>query len=59
MGDEPMRQLAVRLPIEMIQELDAKVAALRNAPLVRAERSTLIRVLLQEAIDARKRKSNW
>ena len=54
-----MRQLAVRLPIEMIEALDAKVAALSNDPLLRAERSTLIRVLLQEAIDARKRKSNW
>jgi metal-responsive CopG/Arc/MetJ family transcriptional regulator len=54
-----MRQVAIRLPLELIDELDAKVAALSDDPLVRAERSTLVRVLLTEAIEARRKKGNW
>ena len=54
-----MRQIAIRLPITLIDELDAKVAALSADPLVRAERSILIRVLLLEAISTRKAKRKW
>lgn len=54
-----MKQIAVRLPVGLIAELDAKVDAMRSDPLARAERSALIRVLLAEAIGARKRTKTW
>ena len=58
-GDNPMRQIAIRLPLELIEKLDEKVERLSADPLLKAERSTLIRVLIEEAIEARRRTRNW
>ena len=54
-----MRQIAIRLPLELIEKLDEKVERLSADPLLKAERSTLIRVLIEEAIEARRRTRNW
>jgi metal-responsive CopG/Arc/MetJ family transcriptional regulator len=51
-GDQSMEQIAIRLPKQM---LDA-IADLATGRLVRQDRSTVIRELLDEAIEARRKK---
>lgn len=50
---EPMQQIAVRLSADLLEELDAINDARRGA----AGRTAVIRELLWEAINARKRKA--
>jgi metal-responsive CopG/Arc/MetJ family transcriptional regulator len=52
LGDEAMPQIAIRLPAELLDEVDAIIEARRGA----AGRTAVIRELLWEAIDHRKRK---
>ncbi len=45
--DEPMHQIAIRLPDELLAEIDAMLAGRLDRP----DRSSLIRSLLAEAIE--------
>ena len=51
-GDTSMGQIAIRLPREMLDT----IASLARGTLARQDRSTVIRELLDEAIEARMRK---
>ena len=55
-ADEVMTQIAIRLPADVIDEIDALVEDMKKSgdPLVRAERSAVIRSLLQDGLAARK-----
>jgi metal-responsive CopG/Arc/MetJ family transcriptional regulator len=53
LGDEAMQQIAVRLPSDLLDEVDAIIAARRAGG-----RTAVIRELLWEAIDGRKRKGS-
>lgn len=53
-ADTVMVQIAIRLPAELIDEVDALVAELQADPLTRAERSAMIRSLIVEGLAARK-----
>jgi metal-responsive CopG/Arc/MetJ family transcriptional regulator len=51
-----MQQIAIRLPTTLIDEIDEMVAELKADPLARAERSAVIRSLLQTALEQRRSK---
>lgn len=53
-ADTVMQQIAIRLPVELIGEVDDLVDELKGDPLVRAERSAVIRALITEALQVRK-----
>ena len=50
LGDEAMQQIAIRLPSDLLGEIDAIIEARRAGA-----RTTIIRELLWEAISSRKR----
>ena len=54
-AQEVMQQIAIRLPTSLIDDLDAMVEEMKADPLMRAERSALIRALLQDAVERRKK----
>lgn len=45
-----MVQIAIRLPADLLAEIDDIVAGLKNDPMMRAERSAVIRALLLEGL---------
>lgn len=53
-ADVTMMQIAIRLPVDLIAEVDAIVDEIKADPLMRAERSAVIRALLHEALAQRK-----
>jgi metal-responsive CopG/Arc/MetJ family transcriptional regulator len=53
-ADVTMMQIAIRLPVDLIAEVDAIVDEIKADPLMRAERSAVIRALLHEALVQRK-----
>lgn len=50
-ADEPMKQIALRLPAEMLSALDALVAERMDRP----DRTAIIRELLAEGLAAREK----
>ena len=53
MAAEPMKQIAIRFPEEMLVEIDGLIAGRLDRP----DRAGIIRELLAEALAARKAKS--
>ncbi len=47
-----MRQIAIRLPVELLEEIEAMIAGRLDG----MDKSTLIRTLLAEAVEARRKK---
>ena len=52
-GRQTMHQIALRLPVEMLDEIDKMIEGRLDQP----EKSAVIRELLAEAITARKRRN--
>lgn len=51
--EEPMKQIALRLPAEMLRRLDAIVEERLDQP----DRTAVIRELLAEGLDAREKRA--
>ncbi|WP_296704425.1 hypothetical protein [Thiocapsa sp. UBA6158] len=51
-GEQNMRQIAIRLPVELLEEIEAMIAGRLDG----MDKSTLIRTLLAEAVEARRKK---
>jgi Arc/MetJ-type ribon-helix-helix transcriptional regulator len=52
----PTRQLAFRLPLDLIEELTAEMARIAPPGII-VSRSDVVRVLLREALEVRRKKA--